>query len=69
MVSDDDDGGSHIQNVTTSASRSLGFPQEKQGKKNPEFKERAYKTLVRPLVEYSSLVWSPYAKSNIARLE
>ena len=29
----------------------------------------AYKTLVRPLVEYSSSVWSPYTKSNIARLE
>ena len=29
----------------------------------------AYKTLVRPLVEYLSSVWSPYTKSNIARLE
>ena len=29
----------------------------------------AYKTLVRPLVEYSSSVWSPYTKSNIASLE
>ena len=29
----------------------------------------AYKTLVRPLVEYSSSVCSPYTKSNIASLE
>ena len=29
----------------------------------------ACKTLVHPLVEYSSSVWSPYTKSNIARLE
>ena len=29
----------------------------------------AYKTFVRPLVEYSLSVWSPYTKSNIARLE
>ena len=29
----------------------------------------AYKTLVSPLMEYSSSVWGPYTKSNIARLE
>ena len=29
----------------------------------------AYKTLVRPLLKYSSSVWSPYIKSNIASLE
>ena len=54
---------SYIQNVTTSASRSI------IRSKNPVFWEMAYKTLVRPLVEYSSSVWSPYTKSNIARLE
>ena len=37
--------------------------------RNPELREMAYKTLVRLLVEYSSSVWSPYTKSNIARLE
>ena len=60
---------SHIQNITTSASRSLGFLKRNIRSKNPELREMAYKTLVRPLVEYSSSVWSPYTKSNIARLE
>ena len=59
----------HIQNITTSASRSLGFLKRNIRSKNPELREMAYKTLVRPLVEYSSSVWSPYTKSNIARLE
>ena len=60
---------SHIQNITTSASRSLGFLKRNIRSKNPEIREMAYKTLVRPLVEYSSSsVWSPYTKSNIARL-
>ena len=59
----------HIQNITTSASRSLGFLKRNIRSRNPELREMAYKTLVRPLVEYSSSVWSPYTKSNIARLE
>ena len=59
----------HIQNITTSASRSLDFLKRNIRSKNPELREMAYKTLVRPLVEYSSSVWSPYTKSNIARLE
>ena len=59
----------HIQNITTSASRSLGFLKGSIRSKNPELREMAYKTLVRPLVEYSSSVWSPYTKSKITRLE
>ena len=59
----------HIQNMTTSASRSLGFLKRNIRSKNPELREMAYKTLVCPLVEYSSSVWSPYTKSNISRLE
>ena len=60
---------SHIQNVTSSASLSLGFLKRNIRSKNPDLREMAYKTLVRPLVEYSSSVWTPYTKSNIARLE
>ena len=60
---------SHIQNITTSASRFLGFLKRNIRSKNTELREMAYKTLVRPLVEYSSSVWSPYTKSNIARLD
>ena len=59
----------HIQNITTSESRSLGFLKRNIRSKNPKLREMAYKTLVRPLVEYSSSVWSSYTKSNIARLE
>ena len=60
---------SHIQNITTSASRSLGVLKRNIRSKIPELREMTYKTLVRPLVEYSSSVWSRYTKSNIARLE
>ena len=59
----------HIQSITTSASRSLGFLRRNIRTQNPALREMAYKTLVRPLMEYSSTVWSPYTNQNIDRLE
>ena len=59
----------HIQNITTSASPYLGFLKRNIRSQNPALREIAYKTLVRPLVEYSSSVWSPYTKSNVDKLE
>ena len=50
---------SHIQNITTSASRSLGFLKRNIRSKNPELRQMAYKTIVRPLVEYSSSAPTP----------
>ena len=59
----------HIQNITTSASRSLGFLRRNIRYQNPSLREMAYKTLVRPLVKYSSTVRSPYTDQNIDKLE
>ena len=59
----------HIQNITTSASPYLGFLKRNIRSQNPALREIAYKTLVRPLVEYSSSVWSPFTKSNVDKLE
>ena len=36
---------------------------------NVKVKEMAYKTLVRPQVEYASPVWSPHTKENIDKIE
>ena len=38
---------SHIQNITTSASRSIGFLKRKNRSQNPALRKMAYKTLVR----------------------
>ena len=46
----------------TSASRSLGFTKQNIRRKSPAIRKLAYKTLVHPLAEYSSHVWSIFIK-------
>ena len=59
----------HTQNTVTSANKTLGFPRRNIRTKDSSIREVAYKTLVRPILEYSSPVWSPYTKSNIHKIE
>ena len=55
----------HIRNTVTPANKTMGFLRRNIRKKDPGIREYAYKTLVRPILEYSSPVWSPYIKSNM----
>ena len=59
----------HIQNTVTSANKTLGFLRRNIRTKDSSIREVAYKTLVRPILEYSSPVWSPHTKSNIHKIE
>ena len=59
----------HTQKICTSANRSLGFIKCKIKTKSPAIREMDYKTLVRPLVEYSSSVWSPNTDKYIGKIE
>ena len=47
------------------ANRTLCFVKTK----NQSVEELAYKTLIRPQVEYTSTVWSPFTKQNIQKVE
>ena len=58
-----------ISQITSKANRTLGFVKRNVRTKNQSVKEIAYKTLVRPQVEYASTVWSPYTKQNIQKIE
>ena len=58
----------HIQKICTSACQSLGFIKLSIRTKSPAIREMAYKTLLRPLVDYSSSVWGPYTQSNINKI-
>ena len=59
-----------IQKIFTSANRSLGFiKRNKIRTRFPAIRKMAYKTLVRPLVEYFSSVWSPNTDKYIGKIE
>ena len=59
----------HISSITAKANRTLGFVKRYVRTNNEKVKELAYKTLVRPQVEYTSPVWSPHTKHNINKIE
>ena len=59
----------HIDQITASVNRSLRFIRRNLHSCPQATKESAYKTLVRPVVEYSSSVWDPYTQSLTHKIE
>ena len=59
----------HINRTTSNASKSLGYLKRKKLTKHLDIREAAYKTIVRPQVEYASTVWSPSTKRIYRRLK
>lgn len=51
---------SHISNITKKGNQTLGFLRRNLQINSPTLKAVAYKSLVRPTVEYASTVWDPY---------
>ena len=47
----------------------LGFLRRNLRINSPNLKSLAYKTLIRPLLEYSSAAWDPCTKENVKKLE
>jgi len=61
--------GPHINHITNKANRTLGYIRHNIKTKNQKIREAAYKTLVRPQLEYASSVWSPHHKDKIHKIE
>ena len=61
--------GEHIKNVVPRAQRTLNFLRRNLSGCSQGTKEAAYKTLVRPLLEYGSSAWDPYQGNHIGKLE
>jgi len=59
----------HIDYVTAKANSTLGFVCRNININNPWVKERAYKTLVRPILEYTSTVRDPHTTTAVKKIE
>jgi hypothetical protein len=55
----------HIDNISLTASKHLNFIKRNLKVNSKSVKEKAYTSLIRPNLEYSSCVWDPHTKSNI----
>ena len=60
---------SHIRNVCTKANRTLGFLRRNLFSCPQDVKEAAYKSMVRPILEYGSTVWDPHCNGLNDELE
>ena len=59
----------HIYSIVTKANRTLAFLRRNLKICSTKTKDFAYKSLVRPLLEYASSVWDPTTKKDIFRIE
>ena len=60
---------SHLENITTKATRMLNFLRRNLYRCNQEVKCMACTHLVRPMLEFASCVWDPYFNKDINALE
>ena len=68
-ISNDLTWNTHINNITKSANQTLGFLRRNIKVHSEQLKSTAYKTLIRPQLEYCSTVWSPYTEQGINQIE
>ena len=68
-ITSDLNWGTHVSNICKKANQTLGFLHRNLHISSRSIKERAYKSLVRPQLEYSSTVWDPYQQGHIDMIE
>ena len=59
----------HVQGIATNANHALGLIRRKVKTISLQLKERAYKALVYPQLEYACTVWSPWQRYLINTTE
>ena len=64
-IADDLSWSPHIDNTTKKGNQTLGFLKRNIQVHNKDLKSVAYKTLVRPQLEFASTVWYPHHDKNI----
>lgn len=59
----------HISNICKKANNTMSFLKRNLNIRNANIKEKAYKSLVRPTLEYACTTWDPYLKEDKNRIE
>jgi hypothetical protein len=59
----------HVDEVCNKANKTLGFLRRNLKISSSKLKDSAYKTLVRPILEYAAVVWDPHTETNCSKLE
>jgi hypothetical protein len=60
---------SHATNISQNANKTIGFLKRNLNISNGKIKEKAYISLVRPMVEYAIPVWDPYLQKDKYKIE
>ena len=68
-ITDDLEWGQHISESSCKATKTLGFLRRNLALAPRHTKEVAYKTLVRPQLEYAALIWHPYNETETKNVE
>ena len=68
-ITDNLDWGQHVSEISCKATETIGFLLPNFASTPRHTKEVAYKTLVRPQLEYAALIWQPYQEAQIAQVE
>ena len=66
-ITDDLEWGQHISEISCKATKTLGFLRRNLALAPRHTKEVAYKTLVRPQLEYAAPIWHPYNETEKKR--
>ena len=68
-ITDDLEWGQHISEISCKATKTLGFLRRNLALAPRNTKEVAYKTLVRPQLEYAAPIWHPYNETEKTKVE
>jgi hypothetical protein len=68
-ISGDLEPSAHVIDIVTKSQRKINLLMRVIKTKNPRIYRKAYVSLVRPLLEYASVVWCPAYKKDIEMIE
>ena len=68
-ITDNIDWGQHVSEISSKATKTIGFLRRNLAFAPMSTKEVAYKTLVQPKLEYAAPIWSPHSKLQMNQTE